>query len=80
MPTEIGFNQKKMNELYYLLIGWKNNSLSQEELITKIRNLRGSSFVDVAAGLRIVTTIIILANDANGFQLNPHVNVPPHIQ
>ena len=49
MPAEIDFTQKEMNELYYLSVECKNNSLSKEELITKITNLRGGSFVDVAA-------------------------------
>jgi hypothetical protein len=80
MPAEIDFTQKEMNELYHLSVECKNNSLSQEELITKIMNLRGGSFVDVAAGLAIIAAIIILANNANGFQPNPHVNVPPHLQ
>ena len=80
MPAEIDFTQKEMNELYHLSVECKNNSLSQEELITKITNLRGGSFVDVAAGLAIIASIIILANNANGFQSNPHVNVPSHLQ
>ena len=80
MPAEIDFTQKEMNELYHLSVECKNNSLSQEELITKITNLRGGSFVDVAAGLAIIAAIIILANNANGFQPNPQVNVPPHLQ
>nr|ULD16120.1 hypothetical protein [Cylindrotheca closterium] len=80
MPAEIDFTQKEMNELYYLSVECKKNSLSQEELITKIMNLRGGSFVDVAAGLAIIAAIILLANNANGFQPNPHVNVPPHLQ
>jgi len=80
MPAEMDFTQKEMNELYYLSVECKNNSLSQEELITKITNLRGGSFVNVAAGLAIIAAIIILANNANGFQPNPHVNVPPHLQ
>ena len=37
--------------------------------------MRGDSFVDLAAGLAIIAAIIILANNANGFQ-----NVPPHLQ
>jgi len=80
MPAEINFTQKEMNELYHLSVECKNNSLSQEELITKITNLRSGAFVDVAAGLAIIAAIIILANNANAFQPNPHVNVPPHLQ
>ena len=79
-PAEIDFTQAEMNKLYHLSVECKNNSLSQEELITKITNLKGGSFVDVAAGLAIIAAIIILANNANGFQPNPHVNVPPHLQ
>nr|QUS63938.1 hypothetical protein [Haslea silbo] len=77
MPAEIDFTQKEMNELYHLSVECIKNSLSQEELITKITNLKGGSFVDVAAGLAIIAAIIILANKANGFQPNPH---PPHLQ
>lgn len=81
MPAEIDFTQKEMNELYHLSVECKNNSLSQEELITKITDLRGGSFVDVAAGLAVIAAIIIiLAINANGFQPNPHVIVPPHLQ
>ena len=80
MPAEIAFTQKEMNELYYLSVECKNNFLSQKEVITKITNLRSGSFVDVAAGLAIIAAIIILANNANGFQPNPHVNVPPHLE
>ena len=80
MPAEIDFTQEEMNELYHLSVECKNNSLSREELITKITNLKGGSFVDVAVGLAIMAAIIILTNNASGFQPNPHVNVPPHLQ
>jgi hypothetical protein len=80
MPAEIYFTERKMDELYHLSIEYKNNSLSQKELINKISNLKGGDFVDVAAGLAIIAAIIILANNANGFQPNPHLIVPPHLQ
>ena len=80
MPAEIDFTQEEMNELYHLSVECKNNSLSQEELITKIKNLKGGSFIDVIASLTIIAAIIRLINNANGFQSNPHVNVPPHHQ
>ena len=80
MPAEIDFTEREIDQLYNLGIEWRNNSLNQEELITKISNLKGGSFVDVAAGLAIIAAIIILANNAYGFQPNPHVNVPPHLQ
>lgn len=82
MPAKIDFTQKEMDELYRLSVECKNNSLSQEELITKITNLRGGSFVDVAAALAFIGVIIILANNANGFQPQPNRNiiVPLHLQ
>ena len=80
MPAEIDFTEKEIDQLYNLSIECRNNSLRKEQLITKISNLRGGSFIDVAAGLAIIAAIIILANNANGFQPNPHVNVPPHLQ
>lgn len=54
MPAEIDFTESEINQLYKLVIEWRNNSLSQEELITKISNLRGGSFIDVVAALRII--------------------------
>lgn len=30
--------------------------------------------------LQAIIALLILANNANGFQPNPHVNVPPHLQ
>jgi hypothetical protein len=80
MPAEIYFTESEMDELYHLSVECKTSSLSQEEFITKISNLRGGEFVDVTAGLAIIAAIIILANNANGFQPNPHVIVPPHLQ
>ena len=78
--TEIPFNQTEINELYHLSVEYTNNYLSEDELIIAIRNLRGGSFVNVAIGLTIIASIIILVNNAYGFQLTPHGNVPPHLQ
>jgi len=80
MPTKIVFNKTEMDQLYDLSIKCRDNSISQEELITTLTNLWGGSLVDVATGLAIIAAIIILANNANGFQPNPHVIVPPHLQ
>lgn len=76
MPAEIDFTESEMNELYHLSIECKNNSLSQEELIIKITNLRDGAFVDVVAGLAFIAAIILLANN----QPNLNVIVPPHFQ
>ena len=46
MPAEIDFTEKEIDQLYNLSIECRNNSLSKEQLITKISNLRGGSFVD----------------------------------
>ncbi len=80
--AEIDFTQKEMNELYRLSVEYKNNSLSKEELITQISNLRGGSFIDVVAALGVIGGIIILLINDWGlaFQPNPHLIVPPHLQ
>jgi hypothetical protein len=82
MPTEIDFTEKEIDQLYNLSIECRNNSLSKEQLITKINNLRGGYFIDIVAALGIIGAIIILSTNDWGlaFQLNPHVNVPPHLQ
>jgi hypothetical protein len=80
MPAKIVFNKTEMNQLYDLSIKCRDNSISQDELITTLNNLRGGSLVDVTVSLAIIAAIIILANNANGFQSNPHVIVPPHLQ
>lgn len=78
MPVEISFTKQEVDQLYHLLVKCKTNSLTKEELITKISNLRGGAFVDVVAALGI---IIMLINDWSfGFQMNPNAIVPPHLQ
>jgi hypothetical protein len=82
MPAEIDFTEKEIDQLYNLSIECRNNSLSKEELITKISNLRGGSFIDIVAALGIIGAIIILSTNDWGlaFQPNPRVIVPPHLQ
>lgn len=82
MPAEIDFTEREIDQLYNLSIECRNNSLSQEELINKISNLRGGSFIDIVAALGIIGAIIILSTNDWGlaFQPNPHVIVPPHFQ
>ena len=82
MPAEIDFTEREIDQLYNLGIEWRNNSLSQEELITKISNLRGGSFIDVVAALGLIGAMIILLTNDWGlaFQPNPHAIVPPHLQ
>ena len=45
MPAEIDFTEKEIDQLYNLSIECRNNSLSKEQLITKISNLRGGSCI-----------------------------------
>jgi hypothetical protein len=59
MPAEIDFTEREIDQLYNLGIEWRNNSLSQEELITKISNLRGGSFIDVVAAIGLIGAMII---------------------
>lgn len=82
MPAEINFTEREIDQLYNLEIEWRNNSLSQEELITKISNLRGGSFIDVVAALGLIgAMIILLINDWGlAFQSNPNEIIPPHLQ
>uniref|UniRef100_UPI004057B427 hypothetical protein n=1 Tax=Candidatus Electrothrix sp. TaxID=2170559 RepID=UPI004057B427 len=54
--------------------------LRRPEIRSIIRQLRGGAFVDVATGLAIIAVVILLTNSANGFQPNPHMIVPPHLQ
>lgn len=82
MP-EMDFTEKEMDELYHLSVEYKNNSLSQEELITKVINLRGGADVkDVIAALGLIGAMIILLTNDWGlaFQPNPYAIVPPHLQ
>jgi len=82
MPAEMGFTEREIDQLYNLSIECRNNSLSQEELITKISNLRGGSFIDIVAALGLIGAIIILSINDWGltFQPNPNVIIPPHLQ
>ena len=82
MPTEIDFTEKEIDQLYNLSIECRNNSLSKEELITQISNLRGGSFIDIVAALGVIGGIIILLINDWGlaFQPNPYLIVPTHLQ
>ena len=82
MPAEIDFTEKEIDQLYNLSIECRNNSLNKNELITKISNLRGGSFIDIAAALGIIGAIIsLLTNDWSlAFQPNSNAIIPPHLQ
>ena len=82
IPAEISFTEQEVDQLYHLSVKCKNNSLSPEELIIKISNLRGGAFVDVVAALGVMGAIIIMLinNWSFGFQPNPNPIVPPHLQ
>lgn len=82
MSAEIDFTEREMDQLYHLSVECRNNSLSQEELITQISNLRGGAFVDVFATFGLIgAMIILLTNDCSlAFQANPNAIIPPHLQ
>lgn len=54
MPAASDFTEREIDELYKLSIEYRNNSLSQEELITKISTLRVGSLEDIVASLGII--------------------------
>ena len=77
MSLELDFTKRKIDQLYDLKIEWKNQSLTQDELITKLRNLRGSLFVEIVSVITFFTCILILAS--NAFILNPNALIPIHL-
>ncbi len=81
MPAEIESTKREIDQLYNLSIECRNNSLSQEELINKIRNLREGSFINIVVALGVIGAIIILTmNGGLAFQPNPNAIIPPHLQ
>ncbi len=61
----------------------RQNSLSKEELITKVANLRGGEFIDVVAALDLIGTMLTLIINADtGVAFQPNLNgvIPPHLQ
>ena len=82
MPAEFDFTKREMYQLYDLSIECKNNFISEEELITKISNLRGGDLKDATAALVIIGVIILMdynARTAVGFQPNPVAVIPRHL-
>lgn len=79
MPSKIFFIESEIDQLYDLSIQFKNNSINQEELIDKINNLRGGSYVEMAVALGIIGIILILLTNA---WTTPNANriVAPHLQ
>ena len=80
MFLKIDFTEKEINQLYDLSIECKHNCLSKKQLIVKINNLRSGGFVDVIAGLAFINSMILQANNVNGFQRNLNVTAIPHLQ
>jgi len=80
MPAVMDFTESEIDQLYNLSIEFKNNSINQEDLIGKINNLRGGSFIDIVTALGLIGAIIILSTNA---WTNPNANrvaPPPHLQ
>lgn len=81
ISTQVNFTEKEINQLFNFSIECKNNSLSQEELMNQISKLRGGSFIDIIAAIRLIGSMIILMiNGSLTFQPNPNAIVPPHLQ
>lgn len=80
ISSEIVFTKTEMDQLYDLSVKYKNNTISQEELLTEISNLRGGGGIEIATLLVIVATITLLIESSSGFQPNPNANIPPHLQ
>lgn len=81
MPAEIDFTKREIDQLYNLSIECINNSLSQEELITKISHMRGGSFINIVAAFKLISAIVILlTNGGLSFQPNPNPIIPSHLQ
>jgi len=82
MPAKIVFTKTEMDQLYHLSVECRDNSISQEELITKRSNLRGGNFLDIVAALGLIgAMIILLTNDWSlAFQPNPNAIIPRHLQ
>lgn len=80
MSSKIVFTKTEMNQLYDLSVKYKDNAISQEELLTEISNLRGGSDVEIAAFLVIVATITLLMGSSSAFPLNPNGIIPPHLR
>ena len=57
IPDKIVFTEREMDQLYDLSVKCRNNSISQEELIT---TLRGGAFVDVVGAIAIIAAMIII--------------------
>jgi len=58
--AEADFIEREMDQLYKFSIKYRNNSLSQEEFITQISNLRGRSMSHIIAALGIISARIML--------------------
>ena len=66
-----------MEQLNSLVFRVNSGLITMEEAVLE---LRGGAFIDVAEGLAIIAAIILLTNNAGGFQYNPHANDLPHLQ
>ena len=75
------FTESEIDQWYNLSIKFETNSINQEELITKISNFRGGSFIDVVAALGLIgTRIISTMNEGLAFQPNSNLIISPHLQ
>ena len=54
------FNSKELDQLYQLGINFKHSSIDENQLLDRIAQLRGGSYVNVIAALVIIGVILVL--------------------
>ena len=80
LPTEMDFTEKEIDQFYNFSIEYINNELSQDELISKINNLRGGSLIDRAKYLVWLGLLIKKIDEILAFQPNANQIIPPHLE
>ena len=70
MPNKIDFTRKEISQLYNFSIECRNNFLNKEQLISRINNLRGGSFIDIVTTFELIGAIIILSTNDWGFSIS----------
>ena len=75
--SKINLTSKEIDELYQLSVEYNNGSIGQDELLARVKNLRGGS-MDIDTCLLIIIGVILILKNSNGFQVNSPKSVAPH--
>jgi hypothetical protein len=71
LPDEIRFSESELDQLYDLCVEYKNDLINRDELITKIKDIRGGDYVDVAVVIVFISIMIVaFPNLVDGFLEN----------